>query len=70
MAGVLLTLTKSRSLKTKKRTRSISSHSDGASWVNEGCTKWSKRRFLHAGPTREMSSWQDGPSKDKPDCTT
>ena len=69
MAGVLLTLTKSRSLKTKKRTRSISSHSDGASWVNEGCTKWSKRRFLHAGPTREMSSWQDGPSKDKPDCT-
>ena len=22
------------------------------------------RRFLHAGPTREISSWQDGPSED------
>ena len=67
MAGVLWTLTKSRSLKTQKRTRPISSHRDRASWVNEGFTKWLKRRFLYAGPTQEMSSWQDGPSEDKPD---
>ena len=59
------TETKSRSIKTQKRTWPISSHLDRTSLVNKGFIIWPKdyanRNFALVGPTRAIPSWQDRP---------
>ena len=54
----------SRSTKTQKRTRPISSHLERTSLVNKGFIIWPKRGLLLAGPTPEIPpSGQDGGSQ-------
>ena len=52
----LWTETKSRSAKTQKRERRISSRLGRISFVNKGFIKWPKREFFHAGSSREIPS--------------
>ena len=52
----LWTETKSRSTKTQKRERRISSRLGRISFVNKGFIKWPKREFFHAGSSREIPS--------------
>ena len=60
--AILLTETKSRSIKTQKtKIRTTFSHLDRTILVNKRFILWPKRELLLAGPTQEIPSGQDEP---------